>query len=93
MSATRLSTWQGGALLKETSQPGYHLMIPFITEVKNVQITMQTDAVTNIPCGTRCVAVGLRRVPCPIGRAVVPMSFVTTPIHACLPLMCVIAAE
>lgn len=27
-------------------------MIPFITTVHNVQITMQTDAVTNIPCGT-----------------------------------------
>ncbi len=44
---------QGGALLKETTQPGYHQMIPFITDVKSVQITMQTDAVTNIPCGTR----------------------------------------
>lgn len=44
--------FRGGALLKEVNQPGYHLMIPFITTVHNVQVTMQTDAVTNIPCGT-----------------------------------------
>ncbi len=37
---------KGGALLKEVNQPGYHLMIPFITTVHNVQVTMQTDAVT-----------------------------------------------
>ena len=52
---------QGGALLKETSQPGYHIMIPFITEVRNVQITMQTDAVT------KCVLVAL-----PSSRALTP---------------------
>ncbi|KAM7534523.1 hypothetical protein Aperf_G00000113804 [Anoplocephala perfoliata] len=44
--------YRGGALLKETSAPGFHLMIPFITTFKEVQITLQTDEVTNVPCGT-----------------------------------------
>lgn len=76
--------YRGGALLKETSAPGFHLMIPFITTFKEVQvqismlactyskillrsdlwtffnlsfqITLQTDEVTNVPCGTRFVS-------------------------------------
>ncbi len=27
-------------------------MIPLLTSVENVQVTVQTDKVTNIPCGT-----------------------------------------
>lgn len=27
-------------------------MLPFITSYKSVQVTTQTDEVTNIPCGT-----------------------------------------
>uniref|UniRef100_A0A158QET3 TPR_REGION domain-containing protein n=1 Tax=Hymenolepis diminuta TaxID=6216 RepID=A0A158QET3_HYMDI len=48
--------YRGGALLKETSAPGFHIMIPFITTFKEVQasytVTLQTDEVTNVPCGT-----------------------------------------
>ncbi|CAF0714874.1 unnamed protein product [Brachionus calyciflorus] len=44
--------YRGGALLKTTSGPGFHLMIPFLTSYKSVQTTMQTDEVKNIPCGT-----------------------------------------
>ncbi|RNA38058.1 erlin-2 [Brachionus plicatilis] len=44
--------YRGGALLKSTSGPGFHLMIPYITSFKSVQTTMQTDEVKNIPCGT-----------------------------------------
>nr|CDS31008.1 erlin 2 [Hymenolepis microstoma] len=44
--------YRGGALLKDTSAPGFHLMIPFITTYKEVQVTLQTDEVTNVPCGT-----------------------------------------
>lgn len=29
--------YRGGALLKETSAPGFHIMIPFITTFKEVQ--------------------------------------------------------
>jgi len=41
--------YRGGALLKRTSEPGYNLMIPLITSYKNIQVTVQTDKVANIP--------------------------------------------
>lgn len=44
--------YRGGALLKTLSNPGFHLMIPFITVHRSIQITMQTDEVKNVPCGT-----------------------------------------
>ncbi|XP_020380615.1 erlin-2-B-like [Rhincodon typus] len=44
--------YRGGALLKATSGPGFHLMLPFITTFKTVQNTVQTDEVKNVPCGT-----------------------------------------
>jgi len=44
--------WGGGALLPKTTEPGYHFKLPFMTTFENVQITMQTDNVRNIPCGT-----------------------------------------
>lgn len=44
--------YRGGALLEQTSQPGYHLLIPFITSFRAIQITLQTDEVKNVPCGT-----------------------------------------
>lgn len=44
--------WRGGALLKEIAYPGYHVKIPFITSVSEVQITVQSDSVNSIPCGT-----------------------------------------
>lgn len=44
--------WHGGALHNATSDPGFHLKMPFITSWEEVQITVQTDEVRNIPCGT-----------------------------------------
>jgi len=44
--------YRGGALLAETTGPGYHFLFPGITSFKTVQTTMQTDEVKNIPCGT-----------------------------------------
>jgi len=44
--------WIGGALQTKTTTPGFHFMIPLITTFANVQITLQTDVVKNIPCGT-----------------------------------------
>eukprot|EP00126_Sphaerothecum_destruens_P001940 Sdes_comp15380_c0_seq1m4258 len=44
--------YRGGALLPEISEPGFQYMLPFITQVTEVQITIQTDEVTNVPCGT-----------------------------------------
>jgi len=44
--------WKGGALQKSISDPGFHLKIPFYTRFEDIQITMQTDSVEDIPCGT-----------------------------------------
>lgn len=44
--------YRGGALLTSTSSPGYHIMVPFITTFRSVQTTLQTDEITNVPCGT-----------------------------------------
>ncbi|XP_020220684.1 erlin-2-B [Cajanus cajan] len=45
--------WRGGALLKIITEPGFHLKMPFITQYEPVQVTLQTDQVTDIPCGTK----------------------------------------
>jgi len=44
--------WLGGALLASTSDPGIRWMLPGLTRYANVQVTLQTDTVVNIPCGT-----------------------------------------
>ncbi|KAJ7943349.1 erlin-2-B [Quillaja saponaria] len=45
--------WRGGALLKTISDPGFHLKMPLITQYEPVQVTLQTDLVRDIPCGTK----------------------------------------
>ncbi|RZB42125.1 erlin-2-B-like [Glycine soja] len=45
--------WRGGALLKTITEPGFHLKMPFLTQYEPVQVTLQTDMVTDIPCGTK----------------------------------------
>lgn len=42
----------GGALLNTVSQPGFHLMFPLLTSYRSIQVTLQTDEVKNVPCGT-----------------------------------------
>ncbi|XP_038060170.1 erlin-2-B-like [Patiria miniata] len=44
--------YRGGALLTSTSGPGFHFMFPFLTSYRTVQITLQSDEVKNVPCGT-----------------------------------------
>jgi regulator of protease activity HflC (stomatin/prohibitin superfamily) len=44
--------YRGGALLEKMSSPGFRTCTPFITTAKFVQTTVQTDKVTDIPCGT-----------------------------------------
>eukprot|EP01025_Chloroclados_australasicus_P043792 TRINITY_DN4696_c0_g1_i1.p2 TRINITY_DN4696_c0_g1~~TRINITY_DN4696_c0_g1_i1.p2 ORF type:complete len:356 (+),score=39.82 TRINITY_DN4696_c0_g1_i1:84-1151(+) len=44
--------WRGGAMLDLVADPGFHLKIPFVDTYEAVQVTLQTDKVTNIPCGT-----------------------------------------
>lgn len=41
-----------GSLSGETLKPGLHFTVPFITQVYQVQVTIQTDYVLNVPCGT-----------------------------------------
>jgi regulator of protease activity HflC (stomatin/prohibitin superfamily) len=45
--------WRGGALLQTMSNPGFHLKMPLITHFEPVQVTLQTDLVRDIPCGTK----------------------------------------
>ncbi|KAJ7953910.1 erlin-2-B [Quillaja saponaria] len=45
--------WRGGALVKEITDPGFHLKMPLITQYEPVQVTLQTDLVRDIPCGTK----------------------------------------
>jgi len=44
--------WRGGALLDRVTPPGFHMMTPLITSYAPVQVTVQTDKVKDIPCGT-----------------------------------------
>ncbi|XP_019247355.1 PREDICTED: erlin-2-B isoform X3 [Nicotiana attenuata] len=45
--------WRGGALLNTITDPGFHLKLPFITQFEPIQVTLQTDLVRDIPCGTK----------------------------------------
>jgi len=44
--------WRGGALTTRVTDPGFHLRVPFLDVFENVQVTLQTDKVVDIPCGT-----------------------------------------
>ena len=44
--------WRGGALLPTVADPGLHTKYPLLTSFSEVQVTVQTDAVETIPCGT-----------------------------------------
>ena len=41
-----------GSLQSDILKPGLHFSTPIITKVQQVQVTMQTDYVLNVPCGT-----------------------------------------
>ncbi|KAJ0973961.1 hypothetical protein J5N97_015926 [Dioscorea zingiberensis] len=45
--------WRGGALLDTITDPGFHLKLPLITHFEPIQVTLQTDEVKDIPCGTK----------------------------------------
>jgi regulator of protease activity HflC (stomatin/prohibitin superfamily) len=44
--------YYGGQLSKTITEPGIHVLIPLLTTYHQVQISVQTDEVRNIPCGT-----------------------------------------
>ena len=41
--------FRGGALLPDTTDPGYRWMFPILTSYYNVQVTVQTDEIKEIP--------------------------------------------
>jgi len=45
--------WRGGKLLTRITGPGMHLRVPFLDHFEAIQVTMQTDKVMDIPCGTK----------------------------------------
>ncbi|KAA8529349.1 hypothetical protein F0562_033852 [Nyssa sinensis] len=45
--------FRGGALLKTVTDPGFHLKMPLITHFEPIQVTLKTDLVRDIPCGTK----------------------------------------
>lgn len=45
--------WKGGALVKNITAPGFHWKMPFLTHYEPIQVTLQTDQVLDIPCGTK----------------------------------------
>ncbi|KAJ6846586.1 erlin-2-B isoform X1 [Iris pallida] len=45
--------WRGGALLNVITNPGFHFKLPLITQFEPIQVTLQTDLVRDIPCGTK----------------------------------------
>ncbi len=44
--------WRFGALLNRVSEPGWNVAMPLVDRISQVQTTVQTDRVENIPCGT-----------------------------------------
>ena len=44
--------YMGGALLEGTEEPGWRFKLPLVTSFEMVQITVQTDKVNGVPCGT-----------------------------------------
>ena len=44
--------YRGGALLQDIAFPGFHMMMPILTNYKTIQTTLQTDEVKDVPCGT-----------------------------------------
>ncbi|KAK3251432.1 hypothetical protein CYMTET_39232 [Cymbomonas tetramitiformis] len=44
--------YRAGKLLSVITEPGLHLKLP-ITTVEQIQVVLQTDKVTDIPCGTK----------------------------------------
>lgn len=44
--------WRGGALLNTMTEPGWHVKLPALTRFAEVQVSIQTDIVREVPCGT-----------------------------------------
>ncbi|CAL8468589.1 g8129 [Coccomyxa elongata] len=54
--------WRGGSLLSRVTEPGLRLKVPFLDVHSSIQVTLQTDKVSDIPCGTKGVMVTFDKV-------------------------------
>ena len=45
--------WRGGKLLPHITEPGVRLKLPILDVYAPIQVTLQTDKVVDIPCGTK----------------------------------------
>lgn len=82
--------WRGGALMERTSRAGFHWKIPLLEGHSAVQVTVQTDSVTNIPCGTSGgVLIDFAKVEV-VNRLRSPMVHATVKITLCTTTKCVI---
>ena len=45
--------WRGGKLLPHIKEPGMQLKLPILDVYAPIQVTLQTDKVVDIPCGTK----------------------------------------
>jgi len=50
--------------IDRVTEPGFHFMMPFLTSMDNVQTTLQTDVVRDIPCGTSGYPLSLTLMNC-----------------------------
>lgn len=41
-----------GVLQKQLTEPGFHFKLPLVEEFIEMKISIQTDTVNNVPCGT-----------------------------------------
>ena len=44
--------YRGGAQMPGVLEPGLHFHVPMLESVEHVQVTVQTDSVADVPCGT-----------------------------------------
>ncbi|XP_012506573.1 PREDICTED: erlin-2 [Propithecus coquereli] len=54
--------YRGGALLTSTSGPGFHLMLPFITSYKSVQVNLAVDFFVHFPSNSGGVMIYFDRI-------------------------------
>ena len=45
--------YRGGALMPGYLEPGWNTNIPWLEEIKTVKVSMATDTLHEVPCGTK----------------------------------------
>lgn len=76
--------WRGGKLLNRISPPGIHMRIPLLDTYEAIQITMQTDKVMDILCGTKG-GVNIFFGKIEVGPMESPSAYALAPLAVCAP--------